>query len=226
MSRLNLGLPPDPAWRRGRDALVVFKGPGEYFRPLYGCHELINQELEARVRPRWRIAAAEASRGRPIGVHVRRGDFGTARSASDFVTSGNLRTPIEWFAATLDHVRAVIGSDVPAFVVSDGPRSDLEALLRRPSVAFARTGSAIGDLLALSRSRLLIASGGSTFSAWAAYLGQMPTLTIPGQPLSWYKLRNCNGYYVGEFDPCAPLPPELRPQLTSLSKSLDSSHEL
>ena len=38
----------------------------------------------------------------------------------------------------------------------------------------------MADLLALSRSELLIASG-STFSMWASYLGRMPVIWYPGR---------------------------------------------
>jgi hypothetical protein len=43
-------------------------------------------------------------------------------------------------------------------------------------------GSGLGDMLGLSRSRLLIASG-STFSMWGRYLGQVPTIWHPGKLL-------------------------------------------
>jgi hypothetical protein len=56
----------------------------------------------------------------------------------------------------------------------------------------------------MSRARTLIGSGGSTFSLWAAYLGQLPTVFPPGHPPSWYKLENASGRFLGTFDPQRP----------------------
>jgi hypothetical protein len=54
------------------------------------------------------------------------------------------------------------------------------------------TGSAIGDLVILSKSKLLVGAGGSSFSAWGAFLGNTPVLTCEGQSLSWFGLTNRN----------------------------------
>jgi hypothetical protein len=70
----------------------------------------------------------------------------------------------------------------------------------------------------LSKAKILIASGGSSFSAWASFLGQMPTISHPGQSLSWFKINNRNGYYVGEFNPTSPPQPFLE-QIKSLIAS-------
>jgi len=40
--------------------------------------------------------------------------------------------------------------------------------------------NSVADLLAMTRLRLLICSG-SSFSAWAAFLGKMPTIWFPGK---------------------------------------------
>ena len=51
-----------------------------------------------------------------------------------------------------------------------------------PAVRRVDYGSSLGDMLGLSRSRLLIASG-STFSMWGSYLGQVPAIWHPGKLL-------------------------------------------
>jgi hypothetical protein len=117
-----------------------------------------------------------------------------------------LRTPVSWFSKALASLRQQLGRSTPAFVVSDGNRDDLAELLDEPAVQLVQTGSAIGDLLALSRARILLASGGSSFSAWAAYLGEIPSIAKPGQSLAWFKLAQANGAFVGEFTPGESLP--------------------
>jgi hypothetical protein len=70
----------------------------------------------------------------------------------------------------------------------------------------------------LARSQVLIGSGGSSFSAWASFLGEMPTVSHPGQSLLWFKARLRKGQFVGELDPAAP-PDHLMRQLASLGSS-------
>jgi len=60
-------------------------------------------------------------------------------------------------------------------------------------------------LLVLAKSRTLIASAGSSFGAWAAFLGQMPSIAHPSKSFDSFKLRNRNDYYVGGFDPVSPV---------------------
>src|SRR5207253_973436 len=129
----------------------------------------------------------------PIGIHVRRGDFARPTSPAELLTKGGVSTPVEWFVDCLRVARGAAGRQVRAYVVSDGSDRELSGLTEQPNVTLVRTGSAISDLLVLAKSKVLIASGGSTFSGWAALLGQMPTISHPGQSLRWYKLENRYG---------------------------------
>ena len=122
-----------------------------------------------------------------IAMHVRRGDFSDAA-----------RTPLSWFASALQAVRRKLHGDVPALVVSDGSASDLRELLQEPNVRLVRTGVPLADLLVLAGARALLASG-SSFSAWAAFLGGMPAVTHRDHSLAWYGARARS--YLGHFDP-------------------------
>jgi len=55
----------------------------------------------------------------------------------------------------------------------------LQDILRLPDVCRATREADIVDLLLLARSRLLIASAGSTFSYWAGFLADAPVLLHP-----------------------------------------------
>lgn len=92
-------------------------------------------------------------------------------------------------------------------VVTDGSPNDLREVLEQGSITLLRPGCAPSDLYTLSRSRVLIGSGGSSFSAWASFFAQCPTVTIPGHSLAWFKLDHGASIYVGDFDPRSP--PEL-----------------
>lgn len=180
--------------------LVVFAGLGNQFRQLQGWNETIGKELRAMTRRSWR-EKAEAISKPFVGIHVRRGDFQRVATGANVPHKHNVITPLGWFIAALKLVRAQALRNIPAVVTSDGTRDELAALLELDNVQLVSTGSAIGDLLLLSRSSVLLASG-STFSAWASYLGQVPTLSYPGQSLGrLFQLESVPGQLIGELDP-------------------------
>ena len=184
----------------GRTVIRVFDGEQDRFQQLNGWHELLRAKLLAITRPRWRNAA-EQIRDVPIGIHVRMGDF--VESGTD-PANPHVRAPRSWYVKSLREIRKAAGYPVRAILVSDGKENELEELLAEKNISLVRTGSAIGDLLLLSKSKVLIASAGSSFSAWAAFLGQMPSIAHPSQSFEWFNLINQNGNYVGGFDPLEP----------------------
>jgi hypothetical protein len=186
-----------------RNTIVCFAGYGNMFGDFLEHRKTLLHELRLDTRPRWlKVADSMAA---PIAVNVRCGrDFREAASPQDYYKSGALRTPIPWFVRALEFVRRAAGAQVPAVVVSDGAADELSELLSLPDVTFARPGCAISDLLVLSRGRVLIGSGGSSFSAWAAFLSGAPSLTHPGQSLQWFRLGTPGGPFVGELDPAHP----------------------
>jgi hypothetical protein len=198
---------PHALWVRlaMRNRVVVFQGAGDHFRSLTGRHAVLLRELRAMTQAHW-LRRADAAGAVSIGIHVRRGDFAEATSAADYILRGAIRTPVDWFADSLALIRQQRGFAVPAVVVSDAPDEALGSLLREEAVTRVDTGSAIGDLLVLSKAQLLLASGGSSFSAWAAFLGQMPTIAYPGQSLTWFKIEPIHGQYLGEWSPGQRMP--------------------
>lgn len=184
------------------NGVIVFSGLGDYFGQLNESHDLLRHELLATVAPRWRPFGASSPA--PIAIHIRRGDFKKVQSMDDLKTTGNARTPLGWFIETLRVVRRQAGRETPAFIVSDGTREELRELLAEPNVTLINTGSAIGDLLSLTRAKVIIGSGGSTFSLWGAFLAQCPAVFPPGQDPVWFRFRNASGRYVGVFDPWQP----------------------
>ena len=197
----NLKPPPCYNCSEKRDILVEFEGLKDYFLQLNGYETYLNNEIRLITKPCWlnKINAHDIS----IGIHVRCGDFAMPVIKDGFICQGNSRTPISWFIKSLRIIRKYLNKNVQAFVCSDGNMSEIKDLLNEPDVNFLNTGSAIGDLLSLSRSHILLASG-SSFSAWASFLGQMPTITHPGLRLGWFNLINSKSFYVGEFDPLDP----------------------
>jgi hypothetical protein len=162
-------------------SVVEFRGMEGMFAPFRNDHELVYRELLEISRPQ-HLAAFSDPDPAPIGIHVRRGDFVQQNSYEDMISMHNSVLPMEWYVGALQAVRSATGQDTAAYVFSDGADEELAPLLGLPSVERADYGSGLGDMLGLSRSRLLIASG-STFSMWGTFLGQVPTIWHPGKLL-------------------------------------------
>ena len=183
--------PKDLAKPPEKVGIVRFTGWGDYFTRLENYADIVRRDIHSAVHPHCRKQIIAHSGDLPeIGFHVRRGDFRVANTNSQFRNEGGLQTPMEWYSRILREIRNAAGRDVPAFVVSDGSDEDLRPLLEAKSVRRIDTGSAIGDLVILSKSKLLVGAGGSSFSAWGAFLGNTPVLTCEGQSLSWFGLTN------------------------------------
>src|SRR5207247_6681476 len=161
-------------------SLVFFDGEGNHFSDLYEWRAFIHDKLRSEAHPKC-LSVSEANTA-PIALHVRYGDgFRDAISTLDYYTQGAIRTPITWFSASLRCVRQVAGWLVPAVVESNGARKELDELLRLPNVSLSRSGNPLCDLLMLGRSTLLVGSGGSSFSAWGAFLRRERTITHPAR---------------------------------------------
>src|SRR6185436_16604132 len=111
-----------------------------------------------------------------IAVHVRRGDkapisFGTALSGDAVETLAD-----EWYVNAIRSVRSALGRDASARVFSDAKPGQIDAILKEPGVTRAEDNPSIVDILLLSRAKVLIGTGVSSFSAWASFLGAMPTI--------------------------------------------------
>ncbi len=169
-------------------SVVEFRGMEDKFAYFLPDHELVCDELLRIARPQHLAAMSEPDPA-PIAIHVRRGDFVQQTSYGDMVSIDNSVLPLDWYIAALQSVRVAAGREVPAAVFSDGTTEELAALLALPAVRRVDYGSGLGDMLGLSRAKLLIASG-STFSMWGSYLGQVPSIWHPQKLLQHVLLEH------------------------------------
>lgn len=164
--------------------VVTFTGVGDLFGSFLTEHEFVASKLMRIVRPE-HLRTLDQSLARSVAVHVRLGDF-TTRTEPPFPT------PIEWYARSIHKVREVVGSDAPFLLFSDDSDEALRSITSIPGVRRAGFGSAISDLIAMSRTAALIGAAGSTFGMWASYLGRMPALWTSGPEMpAWQQ----NPYY-------------------------------
>lgn len=182
--------------------LVVFRGMDGLFDGLRGQQDAIRRSLLECARPfvRERCAALHAPF---IGVHVRLGDYRPGNDKELRAGVWNRRLPIEWYVAAIRELRKLATRTVVIKVFTDGSPTDVSPLLEI-GAELHRLTTALEDMLTLSKAKALVASG-STFSMWASYLGQMPTLWYPGQRRQTV-LAAQTGELEPEWEPGTPLP--------------------
>ncbi len=160
--------------------VVKFSGWKGWFEELLLHRDLIARRLEAILSDATQ-RRLHLSGDRPeIAVHIRRGDkvpiaFGQALSGDAAET-----LPDQWYLNTIRAVRSAMGGQVSVRIFSDAKAGQIEEILREPGVTRSPDNPSIVDILLLSRARVLIGTGGSSFSGWASFLGAMPTVWYPG----------------------------------------------
>ncbi len=160
--------------------VVEVSGMDGMFEPLRGHHIAVRAALIQMTKQEHQQGLRHDF-AHSISIHVRMGDFTVPTSAED-VSKGtlNMRVPLSWYTGIVNGIRARHGQHIRVHVFSDGTDEELQPLLALENCQRLGFGNAIADLLALSNSSMLIASG-STFSMWASYLGRMPVIWHPGQ---------------------------------------------
>ena len=164
----------------GAEPVVVeFEGLKDYFTSLIPHREAILSELKRIAHPE-ALSSADQVETPFIAANVRRGDM--TRQNKIPLSKILQYTPTEWFVAAIEAIRAdPKWQSMPVKIVSDGSADELQELLALENCELVTTGKAVGDILLMTRADLLLASGYSTFSMWASFLGEMPTLYHPGK---------------------------------------------
>lgn len=167
-------------WTRKKDIAVMEGMEGE-FEPIAGKEnsEYLYRHFQTILQERNR-KAMEFEPGNGICMHIRLGDFTRGTEADLKAGNPNTSIPIEWYIDVIQQIRDAVSETLPVYIFSDGSREELQDILALPGVQQVTFGTAIGDILAMSKARLFVASG-STFSRWVRYLGRMNTITYPGQ---------------------------------------------
>lgn len=150
----------------------------DYFRDLKTHRQFVRDALYSQIHPDLR-REVEACAPPVIGVHARLGDFRPLKPGEDFAKVGAVRTPQTYFVDVIRSLRAAGTSPMPATIFSDGHREELTELLSLPDTRLAPPRADIVDMLLLSRSHVIVASAGSSFSYWAGFLSDAPVVLHP-----------------------------------------------
>lgn len=193
----------DLRWKSWRPLVVEFAGVNDLFAPLMTHHDFIKQRL-------WEMTVAElkpetAAYGTGfIALHVRRGDITRQGFTEQQLRQDVLQyTPSSWFAAMVRRVREIPeAKHLSVVLFTDGYPDEVADLTGKSGVFLHKNQTAITDLLTMSTASVLFASGYSTFSMWASYLGGMPTIYAKGkmqQPVQIGRIDACE-LELGEGD--------------------------
>lgn len=187
MRRLESGSPPP-----GNPIVALFEGYHRWFEGV-GPHQhlvphrdLVCRRLREILSRGVQRRLAESDQSFDIAVHVRRGDRPSMAFMEpypgeiDGIPQHTKTMPDQWFINCINGVRAALGRAAPVTIFSDARDEQITALLSLDNVRRAPANSSIVDIFLLSRAKVLITSGTSSFSAWAAYIGAMPAIWYPG----------------------------------------------
>nr|WP_315161286.1 alpha-1,2-fucosyltransferase [uncultured Flavobacterium sp.] len=147
---------------------------------LLGRHEEVLNELYKITKPKfWPVKLQKSF----IGIHIRMGDF---PEKSNSLTQINFRIPLEWYIESLNQIRMALGNDFPVVIFSDGTDKEIESILKLPNVIRSPYSESISDLLAIAKSTVIITSR-SSYSLFAAFLGQVPSIWYSGKDAIYKK---------------------------------------
>ncbi|MGQ9819241.1 MAG: hypothetical protein ACUVQ1_04865 [Candidatus Kapaibacteriales bacterium] len=184
--------------------IVVVEGMEDYFLQFLEEYDFIRRELVAITRLKFRKGLSFDFQN-SITLHIRLGDF-QAPTEEKLRRGEFVRMPLDWYASFIQAVRAETGSPIPCFVFTNGSIEEIASILKLGNVEILSFGSSIADLLAMSKSKLLVSSA-STFAMWASFLGRMPTIYYPGQIKQ--RLYYDNPEFEIEWKKGIPLPTQL-----------------
>lgn len=129
-----------------------------------------------------------------IGIHIRMGDFRKLLENEAFSQAGAVRTPQSFFVDTIQLLRSFSASPNKVSIFTDGRANEMKEILSLTDTTIVEGNADIVDLLQLSRSKVIVASAGSTFSYWAGFLSDSPVLFHPDHP---YNIRLEKTYFEG-----------------------------
>lgn len=157
----------------------------DLFGAIRNHKEIIQDELNKIIAPKIKEELRKYS-SPIIGIHIRRGDF----------KLGNQTTPLAFFIKGINVIRKVIGENAPVTIFSDADKQELAEILALPNTSMAEHKPDILDIILLSKSRVMILSGSSTFGYWAAFLSDALVIRPANDWQKLIKQNSSDGNYT------------------------------
>lgn len=161
------------------EKIILVSGMDDYFEYIMHEYNFMRKKLIESIHDKHKIGL-DFNFTNSITVHVRLGDFISVTNDSTLKSNNTTRLDLYWYISIVSMIRKSLGYSIKVLVFSDGTDKELKPILDLPYTYRLSFGSAMADLLALSRSNILVASG-STYSMWASFLGRMPVIWYNGK---------------------------------------------
>jgi hypothetical protein len=186
------------------DGLCIFTGmtrpdaaPKHFFKGIAGNEAFLLTRFLRMARRETYVSVFDPDPY--IAIHLRRGDLALSLKGRH-----PANVPDGWYADALRVVRTLPElRDVKVKLITDTESHEVEALRRVDGVQVVDFGNAVGNLMALAGACLLIGTGYSTYSQWAAFFGGMPVIYSPN-----YIPPSCrpgiNDQYEGQLGKAVP----------------------
>lgn len=147
-----------------QNCVVKFSGHEEGMRFVLKHLDIVKAEL-LRITDSTINKRLDELPQRFIGVHLRLGDFAKIGFTLD----------ADYYKRAIRRALHVCEKNTPICVFSDARYAQISYLTEEfPNLKIMPKAPALQDILSLSRAKVLVATNRSTFSAWAAVLGNMP----------------------------------------------------
>lgn len=169
----------------GREWIIFRADQAHNFLDLADYQRAIKQKLEqlSNLPVDWQPPVEPF-----IAINYRSGNDFTAHSTG----GSQSKTDLNWFIYAVKWARKSYGN-LPVHVISDGAPHHLVDLVKGVGgCQIHQFGTAIEDLQFLSKANVLLASGNSSFSAWAAFLSGADAYSSKATPLDRWRINASN----------------------------------
>lgn len=170
---------PDDVYKVADGSVLIYNNFVMNFDGLKAYRNFIGENLAKNLKKKNKKPLNE-DYSNTINVHIRCGDFRIADKTVLINGTNNTRIPISWYANIIRQIRQILGGKVIFNVFSDGTDEELREVLSLENTRRVYYGTSIADIFALSRAKLIIASG-SSFSMWARFLGNCNSISYTNQ---------------------------------------------
>ena len=153
-----------------------------HYRDYFGYfhHHRLGVIAEFCKLPRQSISKLVSRQPNPVvALHIRRGDFRELTPNNSIALAGLVRTPLEYFRQIVFELRRCAEAVLPVTVFSDGSDEELIGILEMENVHRASDMADVGHLALMARSKVIVASAGSTFSLWGGFLSDAALILHP-----------------------------------------------
>jgi hypothetical protein len=144
-------------------SVVIVSGLKNYFEDIKYERTFISSFIANHIHRR-NLFQIQHFDGNCIGVHIRMGDF-----------HPEWRVPLQWFVSIIEKIRKLLSKNVRVCIFSDGQDEELIPVSKLANVERISYENALIELICLSKCNVILASN-STFSAWAVFLGNKPSV--------------------------------------------------